>query len=253
MTTRAARLIGKRGGGEATSSVRRVLLAGESVDYRLFRARRQSIGMLIDHSGLIVRAPRWVSLREIEKALVERAAWIVKTLVEWRGRNTESLPAEWRSGASVLYQGRALALALFPARSKAVEVDLLHLIVRHPSPSDERQIAAFVGHWLRQQALTWLAPRVAHFASLVQVATPALKISNARTQWGSCNHRGEIRLSWRLIQLPPRLADYVVAHEVSHLIELNHSPRFWALVESLLPGHAEARRELDDLTPLLAD
>ncbi len=78
-----------------------------------------------------------------------------------------------------------------------------------------------------------------------------MKLSNARSEWGSCNHRGELRLSWRLAQLPPALADYVIAHEVAHLAELNHSPRFWALVETLYPGHAAARRALDDWTALL--
>ena len=79
-----------------------------------------------------------------------------------------------------------------------------------------------------------------------------MRLSNARSEWGSCNARGEIRLNWRLVQLPPLLAEYVVAHEVAHLVELNHSPRFWALVETLLPGHAALRRELEDWTALLA-
>jgi hypothetical protein len=79
-----------------------------------------------------------------------------------------------------------------------------------------------------------------------------LRLSNARSEWGSCNARGEIRLNWRLVQLPPALAEYVVAHEVAHLIELNHSPRFWALVEELMPGHVALRRELEDWTALLA-
>ena len=82
--------------------------------------------------------------------------------------------------------------------------------------------------------------------------TPQVRISNARSEWGSCNHRGEIRLNWRLAQLPPDLADYVVAHEVAHLVELNHSPRFWAVVESLMAGHLARRRALDDWTALLA-
>ena len=68
----------------------------------------------------------------------------------------------------------------------------------------------------------------------------------------AATRKGEIRLNWRLVQLPPALADYVVAHEVAHLVELNHSARFWALVETLLPGHAALRRELDDWTALLA-
>ena len=129
--------------------------------------------------------------------------------------------------------------------------DLLHLTVLHPHPADQEAIGTFVGRWLKDQALALLVPRVAHFASHVRAAPPPVKLSNARTQWGSCNHKGEIRLNWRLIQFPPRLADYVVAHEVAHLVELNHSRRFWTLVETLIPGHDDARRELDALTPLL--
>jgi hypothetical protein len=207
--------------------------------------------MLIDQSGLTVRAPPWVTIREIELALAERAEWVVSTLVEWQGRDREALPAEWREGAALLYQGRPLTLALFVARRKTIAADLLHLTVLHPNPGDEEEIGAFVGRWLKEQALALLAPRVAYFASRVTASLPSVKLSNARTQWGTCNHKGEISLNWRLVQLPPRVADYVVAHEVAHLVELNHSRRFWALVEELFPGHADARRELDALTPLL--
>ena len=243
-------MIGRRGDAQ-DNSLRRVLLAGQDIDYRLIRARRQSIGMTIDHTGLVVRAPRWVTIREIELALKERARWVIEMLAEWRGRNRESLPTEWQEGAPLLFQGRPLTLALFPARTKAIAVDLLHLTVLHPNPGDESEIAAFCCHWLKEQALALLAPRALHFARRLRTTPPAVKLSDARSQWGSCNHRGEIRLNWRLVQLPPRIADYVVAHEVAHLVELNHSARFWALVESLLPGHIEARRELDALTPLL--
>ena len=123
--------------------------------------------------------------------------------------------------------------------------------MRHPSPHDEEQVAAFVGSWLKDEALRALVPRVAAFASRIATALPPTRLSNARSEWGSCNHKGEIRLNWRLVQLPPDLADYVVAHEVAHLLELNHSPRFWALVESLFPGHAAARRALGEWTALL--
>jgi predicted metal-dependent hydrolase len=231
--------------------VRSIALCDQSIDYRLNRARRRSIGMVIDHTGLSVRAPSWVSIREIELALRERAEWVIKTLAEWRGRDKEALPAQWCEGAGLLYRGRPLTLALFPARKKTIAADLLHLTVLHPNPGNEGEIAAFVGRWLREQALALLAPRVLHFARQVTGVSPAVKLSSARTQWGSCNHKGEIRLHWRLVQLPPAVADYVIAHEVAHLVELNHSPRFWALVESLLPGHAEARRQLDAMTPVL--
>ena len=150
-------MIGRRQ-DEGDAGLRRVLLAGQDVDYRLIRARRQSIGMTIDNSGLVVRAPRWVTIREIDLALKERARWVVETLAEWRGRNRESLPTEWHAGAPLLFQGRALTLALFPARKKAIAADLLHLTVLHPDPGDESEIAAFCCRWLKEQALSLLTP-----------------------------------------------------------------------------------------------
>ena len=108
-----------------------------------------------------------------------------------------------------------------------------------------------VGHWLKAEAWQSVAAQVAHFAKRITRVKPTVRLSNAKSEWGSCNAKAEIRLNWRLVQLPPALAEYVVAHEVAHLVELNHSTRFWSVVESLLPGHAERRRELDDWTALL--
>jgi len=232
--------------------LRKVTLAGVALDYRLIRARRRTIGMEVDFTGLTVRAPRWVTLGEIEAALSERANWIVKALDEWRGRRRDVMPREWKSGAPILYHGRELALEVFPSRRTRVAPDLFNLTVLHPRAQDEAQVAELVGKWLRDEAWTLVVPQVQAYAGRITRATPTLRLSNARSEWGSCNARGEIRLNWRLVQLPPILAEYVVAHEVAHLVELNHSPRFWALVETLMPGHAARRRELEDWTALLA-
>jgi predicted metal-dependent hydrolase len=232
--------------------IRRVSLAGQPVDYELIRARRQSIGMEVHLDGLTVRAPRWVTIREIEMALAERAEWIVKTMDEWRARRRDVMPREWKSGASILYRGRELALDLKLGRSAAIVADLFHLTIAHPAAHDQREVAASVGHWLKQEAWQLVAARVAQYAKRITRAQPTVRLSNAKSEWGSCNSKGEIRLNWRLVQLPPTLAEYVVAHEVAHLVELNHSTRFWSLVETLLPGHAALKRELDDWTALLA-
>jgi predicted metal-dependent hydrolase len=231
---------------------RRIALRGADVDYRLVRARRRTIGMEIDLDGLTVRAPRWVTIVEVEAALLERAGWIVRTLEAWRGRHREVLPREWKTGAPILYLGRELALAVFRSKQPLIRADLFDLTVLHPHAEDEKHVGGFVVHWLRDEAMRLFAPRAAHFAGRLARAAPLVRISNARSEWGSCNHRGEIRLNWRLAQLPPALADYVVAHEIAHLVELNHSARFWAVVERLLPGHVARRRALDDWTALLA-
>jgi predicted metal-dependent hydrolase len=232
--------------------VKRVVLAGESVDYRLIRARRRTIGMEVNLDGLTVRAPRWVTLSEIEAALTERAKWIVNALVEWRARRRDVMPREWKTGAPILFRGHELALEVFPARRISVAPDLFHLTVMHPHSHDEAQVAALVGKWLKDEAWNLIAPRVGAYAPRITSVMPVVRLSNARSEWGSCNARAEIRLNWRLVQLPPTLAEYVVAHEVAHLVELNHSARFWAIVEMLMPGHAALRRELEDWTALLA-
>jgi predicted metal-dependent hydrolase len=237
-----------KGDGHARS----ITLAGQPVDYRLVRARRRTIGMEVDLSGLTVRAPRWVTMSEIEEALHERAQWIVRALAEWEARRRDVMPRQWKSGAPILYRGRELSLEVFPARTTRIAPDLFNLTVLHPRAQDESEVAQIVGAWLRDEAWSLVVPRASVYAQRLDRAAPVLRLSNARSEWGSCNARGEIRLNWRLVQLPPSLAEYVVAHEVAHLIELNHSPRFWALVERLMPGHVALRRELEDWTALLA-
>ena len=124
--------------------LRKIALAGEPVDYRLIRARRRTIGMAVDLTGLTVRAPRWVTLAEIEAALVERAQWIVKALAEWRGRRREVMPRQWKSGAPILYRGRELALEVFPSRRVRIDPDLFNLTVLHPRAEDEAEVALSV-------------------------------------------------------------------------------------------------------------
>lgn len=249
---RLDQLKGDAGGRAREGQVRRVMLADQAIDYRLIRARRRTIGMEVDLEGLTVRAPRWVTLSEIEAALVERAQWILKALTEWRGRRRDVMPREWKSGAPILFRGSELALEIYPARKQRIGADLFHLTVLHPHAHEEGIVAAAVGKWLQEQAWSFVAPHVEIYAGRLTTSAPTVRLSNARSEWGSCNARGVIRLNWRLVQLPPALAEYVVAHEVAHLVELNHSARFWALVETLMPGHAERRRALEDWTALLA-
>ncbi|HVE49159.1 MAG TPA: SprT family zinc-dependent metalloprotease [Casimicrobiaceae bacterium] len=233
-------------------SARSIRLESVDVNYRLIRARRRTIGMEIDLHGLTVRVPRWVTITEVEAALFERAKWIRRTLDAWRGRRREGLPREWKTGASIVVAGRDLSLAVYPSRKSEVRADLFDLTVLHPRAAESTHVAEAVRAWLKHEALRLLTPRVAHFSARLARPAPPIVISNARSEWGSCNHKGEIRLNWRLAQLPPPLADYVVAHEIAHLAELNHSRRFWNVVEALLPGHAARRRALDEWTALLA-
>lgn len=101
--------------------------------------------------------------------------------------------------------------------------------------------------WMRAQASEFLRNRVAELARPLGLTPTGVGLSDARSRWGSCGANGRLLLNWRLMLLPPHLIDYVVVHEIAHLRELNHSPRFWEIVASLYPGHRSARSELNSL------
>ena len=97
---------------------------------------------------------------------------------------------------------------------------------------------------LRDKARSVFAERLAHYAPQLGIAAPPLRLSAACTRWGSCSHHGGISLNWRLILMPLPVVDYVVAHELAHLKEMNHSPAFWQVVETLCPNWRDLRRDL---------
>ena len=109
---------------------------------------------------------------------------------------------------------------------------------------DSTLLAKAVTEWLQHTAQGWFEQRAAHFAQVLAVRTPTVRLSNARTRWGTCHPDGRVLLNWRLIQAPPALIDYVVVHELAHLREPNHSPRFWRWVASVLPDYEERRHTL---------
>jgi predicted metal-dependent hydrolase len=98
--------------------------------------------------------------------------------------------------------------------------------------------------WLLKQATLHYTARMNHYAALLGVTWKSLSLTNANTRWGSAKSDGSIRLHWRLMQFSPEVIDYVVAHELSHLRELNHSPRFWATVASVMPDYKARQKQL---------
>jgi len=215
-------------------------LGGRPVEYRFARRRRRTLGISVDASGLRVVAPLRAPWREIEGFVRDKEGWILRKLEEW-SRAPRPAVLHGASGDILPVFGSPVVLDVRPGR-RGVELREGRLVLGVPGRSRALEVLL---RWLKREALGALAPRAAHYASRVGLPAPRVKISNARTQWGVCSESGAIRLSWRLAQVEPALADYVVAHEVAHLVEMNHSRRFWTLVESLYPGWRAARERLD--------
>jgi predicted metal-dependent hydrolase len=228
----------------AAGTLRYIQLGSEIVGYRFRRARRRSIGIVIDEDGLRVAAPGHAPIAEVEAFIREKARWVQKKLSEWRAAPKPPV-VNWRDGSMIALLGKPVRIELLPGRRDISLHDGrlgIGLAPRgEPAALRKRGIT-----WLKDRARALLGERLAHYAASLGVPTPVLTLSNARTQWGVCGTDGHVRLNWRLIHLPLRLIDYVVAHELAHLREMNHSARFWAVVGRLYPDYEAARRELRD-------
>ena len=234
---------------------RQLQLQNGLLAYTLLRSTRRTIGFVISDSGLRVTAPRWVLLRDIEQAIRGKEAWITAKLQQREERATQlrRLQMEWRDGARLPYLGGALTLRLHPAPKAAVHHDegAGELAIHLPEGAEEQALRDIVKDWLQRQARKVFAERLPVYARQLGVQYHAFRLTSARTQWGSCTAAGTIRLNWRLMHFHPEQIDYVIAHELAHLREMNHSPRFWALVESVFPNHAAARKILRERGPEL--
>jgi predicted metal-dependent hydrolase len=254
---------------------REIRLREHVVAYALRRARRRSIGFIVGTEGLSVNAPKWVGIPDIEAALHEKAAWILRKLQEQRERaqRLQSARVDWRDGCSIPFLGEPVSVVLDPRTTGAVldtdvdtgtDADLnrdrstpagvprLTLHVGLPHTAGPAQIRDAVQSWLQRQARHVFEERCQHYAQRLGVRVTRVALSSAQTRWGSASADGSIRLNWRLIHFALPSIDYVVAHELAHLREMNHSPRFWDVVRSVLPDYERVRGGLKDaLVPLL--
>lgn len=236
------------------SKLRSLTLGARTLHYALKRSARRSIGFAIDSTGLTITAPRWVTIADIETAIGEKQRWIFAKLIEWQTRvEQRALPkVDWKDGAQVPYLGQPVRVKLgSPQGTLAFNAQEAALQVPLPLQADPQQIKDRVQSWLQSEAKRLFGERLAIYAQKLGVDFRAYALSSAATRWGSCSSDGKIRLNWRLIHFPLSIIDYVVAHELSHLREMNHSPRFWQTVESIFPEFREARQTLKSHPPEL--
>jgi predicted metal-dependent hydrolase len=232
---------------------RRVQLQEHVLDYTLLRSKRRSIGFLIGDDGLRVTAPKWVTLGEIESAIREKQRWIFAKLNERRERSARRLQPQmqWCDGATLPYMGNDVTLRIVATQATGIRFDetTRELTVSLPADATEQQLKDRVQGWLQIEAKRLFAERLPIYAEKLGVTFKSFALSSAMTQWGSCTADGRIRLNWRLMHFALPQIDYVIAHELAHLREMNHSTRFWATVQSVFPEFEAAKKALRDHAP----
>lgn len=222
----------------ATTAV--IRSAKDGLDYELLRRPRGSICIQIDGGGAVrVLAPLRTGVGEIEQLLALRRPWIDRKRAEQRARppGVSTLPS---TGAPLPFLGEWLTLEL----TQGVKtVERVGTILRVPADGSEPALRALKG-WYRDQTLRralHIAPR---YTPLIRREPKRFIIREQKTRWGSCSSRGVISLNWRLMLGAPTLFEYVLVHELCHLVHPHHGARFWGEVARFVPDHINRRRML---------
>jgi len=223
---------------------RTTLLAGRNIAYTLKRSsKRRSIGLRIDDNGLTVSVPLKFSEAWLCNVLHKKTQWILEKLDNWQQRQCSILL--WKEGERISFRGEQFILHLVSGtqgETPQLRGDLLCVPVG--TDADGHHIERTVAIWYKSEAMRVFTECVEHFAPLMNVTPKEIKLTSAKTQWGSCNMHGIVRLNWQLVKMHLHLIDYVVIHELAHLVEMNHSPAFWRLVETICPDYKKCQAEL---------
>lgn len=219
-------------------------IAGHDAVYLLKRssARRTLALRVTDRGEIAVNAPLRLPQHEVDRFLRRHADWLKERLESARTR-----VFTWRDGAELPWLGGRLTLVMLaPGGRPAARLEMDRLFCA----AEETAVETVVSQWYRRQARPLLMERLAHHAARLGRPTPPLRLSDARTRWGSLSPKGVVSLNWRLAKASPEEIDYVICHELAHFRRRDHSPAFWREVETLFPEWETVRRRLRQNGPL---
>ena len=212
----------------------------ENQNYKLVRAKRRTIALILERDGsLTVRAPKRATLQDIHGFIQEKEKWIERSREKLKAIVT--LPRkEFVDGETFLFLGKEYELRLVPSQRQTLHFNSGFTLKASARPRGE----AVFTKWYKAQASTVFTERVTHYANLHGFSPKQVKVTSAKTRWGSCSANGTINFTWRLVMAPLEVIDYVVIHELVHLRIKNHSQKFWHAVEQLCPQYKSHRKWL---------
>lgn len=214
-------------------------IAGQQISYELHRSprRRKSVTLHVEGDRLRVLAPVRTPVRQIEEFVAQRESWIAERIAMPRD---SGLRTQLRHGGQLPLLGE-----LYPVESGP----FLFAFVGDRFLTDDNDPVRFAAaeHWFREFARDDFADRVEHWSPLVGASPARIQVRNQKTRWGSASSKGTLSFNWRLMFAGPEIVDYVVVHELCHLLQPDHSTAYWAIVERNMPDFQTRRRELKEI------
>lgn len=203
---------------------------------QIIRSSRKTIALIVQADGkLVVRAPLRFSDAQILSFVNENMEWIQKKKKQVKAAAVKTRPKRYADGEEFYYLGQPYALKIVDKAATALTLNGRFLLSQKALPRANRVFIA----WYRAEAVQVLGDRVRWYAAKMRLSYKKIKITSARTRWGSCSIRGTLSFPWRLVMAPMPVIDYVVVHELSHLRVHNHSRAFWQVVGEVFPDYKQ--------------
>ncbi len=213
------------------------------MEYELIRSERKTVEIKVGLDGKVtVRAPIRASKKYIDEFVLSKTQWIEAAQEKMRKRLDERKKADL---SKVRFLGKEYQ-SVSREDAKKVKFDGKRFIFPQNRTEDERK--KLLTAWYKKESRRIFEQRLEHLSKATGTSYSKLRISGARTRWGSCTSEGVISLSWKLIMAEGRAIDYVILHELAHTIEMNHSDDFWSIVEGWMPAYKDIKKYLQDFS-----
>ncbi len=215
-------------------------------DYTIIRSpRRRSVSIAVDSGAVTVRAPKRLSERRIKAFVESKSRWIILKLSESRQREMEAPRHRYAEGEAFRFQGSEFFLAIIHAPGRfSVSIKGDRMIMKIPENTPAEKMPEMLRKWYVSTARAVFKERISFYSVAMGVEPAGISVRSQKRRWGSCSSGGNISLNWKLVTAPPEILDYVVAHELCHLMHRNHGPQFWALLTKHMPECRERRKWL---------
>ena len=217
--------------------------------YNLIRSNRKTIAIHITKDAQVeVRAPLKAKQKDIDDFVASKKEWIKKNRKKVSETQESKLNFEINYGDRIRLIGKTYPLIEEKGSGMGFNGFCFYL----PSGLSSRERKSAVIHLYKNLAKEVLTERTLVYGKTLGLVPKAVKVNDAKTRWGSCSSKGSINFSWRLIMAEGDVIDYVIVHELAHLREMNHSSRFWAVVESILPDYKKRKKKLKEFQKEIA-
>jgi len=192
-----------------------------------------------------VSVPQLLSDARIKDLLMKKSTWIKRKLID-HSQIALPKPKEYINGEAFPYMGRNYRLKVVKGSENSVKLTqgYIQVTVARTAKVNDQLIRDLLVNWYMDLAIARLKEKTLKYAKQLGVIPKSISVRDYKSRWGSCSVKGDISYNWRIILAPQEIVDYVVVHELSHMIQHNHSPKYWKLVEKIFPNHQDCREWL---------